>query len=111
MYAGQAVETGAAADVFAAPMHPYTHGLLDCIPIPGRTRPGARLGSIPGIVPSPIGTLEGCQFRGRCAHAFAACAAAPVPLRALAPGRASRCLLDALPHAQSHGKAPVGAMP
>jgi peptide/nickel transport system ATP-binding protein len=97
MYAGQVVETGTVDQVFAAPMHPYTRGLIDCIPIPGKTAPGAKLGSIPGAVPSPIGALAGCQFRSRCAHALPNCAAAPVPLRQVAAGRASRCLLEALP--------------
>ena len=94
MYAGQVAETGDAEEVFERPLHPYTRGLIDCIPIPGKTPPGAMLGSIPGLVPSLIGTLEGCQFRGRCAQAFAECAAAPIPLRERGPGRASRCLLD-----------------
>jgi len=94
MYAGQVVETGTAEQVFAAPMHPYTRGLLDCIPVPGRTRPGTKLGSIPGMVPSLMGPIDACQFRNRCAHAFAACGAAPIELRATGPGRANRCLLD-----------------
>ena len=93
MYAGQVVETGTAAEVFAAPMHPYTRGLLDCIPIPGKTARGAQLGSIPGMVPALLGPIASCQFRNRCPQAFADCAAAPVPLRETAPGRTSRCLL------------------
>jgi len=94
MYAGQVVETGTAEEVFAEPTHPYTQGLLECIPIPGKTVRGAKLGSIPGIVPALIGEYEGCLFRNRCDYAFDDCAGAPVALRALAPGRASRCLLD-----------------
>jgi peptide/nickel transport system ATP-binding protein len=93
MYAGQVVETGTAEEIFAAPRHPYTRGLLDCIPIPGKTQPGAPLGSIPGIVPSLLGPIDSCQFRNRCPQAFADCAKAPVPLRETAPGRADRCLL------------------
>jgi len=95
MYAGQVVETGSAEQVFATPLHPYTRGLLDCIPVPGKTKPGAKLGSIPGMVPSLMGSLDACQFRNRCAYAFAACAAAPIDLRMLAPDRGCRCLLDA----------------
>ena len=94
MYAGQVVETGTAEQVFEAPQHPYTRGLLDCIPIPGKTPPGAPLGSIPGMVPSLIGPIESCQFRNRCPQAFADCSAGPIPLRASGPGRASRCLLS-----------------
>ena len=54
MYAGQVVETGTAKDVFSRPLHPYTQGLLRCVPIPGRTNPGEHLGSIPGLVPNLI---------------------------------------------------------
>jgi len=93
MYAGQVVETGTAEEIFAAPRHPYTRGLRDCIPIPGKTRPGAPLGSIPGMVPSLLSPIESCQFRNRCPQAFADCAKAAVPLRETAPGRADRCLL------------------
>ena len=45
-----------------APPHPYTRGLLACIPVPGRTRRGDQLGTIPGIVPSLVGELRGCDF-------------------------------------------------
>jgi peptide/nickel transport system ATP-binding protein len=93
MYAGEFVEQGAAADVFGAPMHPYTQGLLQCIPVPGRTERGSRLGSIPGIVPTLIGNVAGCQFRNRCPHARNACAE-DVALHALGGGRAYRCVLD-----------------
>ena len=48
MYAGQIVETGTAVEIFANPRHPYTQGLLECIPIPGKTSPGAHLGFDPG---------------------------------------------------------------
>ena len=60
MYAGELVETGPAAEVFATPSHPYTRGLLRCIPQPGKTERGAPLGTIPGIVPSLIGEVSGC---------------------------------------------------
>ena len=94
MYAGRVVEAGTAIEVFDAPTHPYTQGLLNCIPMPGRTPPGARLGSIPGIVPALIGNLEGCMFRNRCPHADLPCAEGEIALREIAPGRAYRCLLD-----------------
>jgi len=92
MYAGQIVETGASGEVFRAPLHPYTQGLLDCIPIPGKTAPGAPLGSIPGIVPNLIGDLSGCSFRDRCSFAQEGCAA-QVDIRTLGPGRGYRCIL------------------
>ena len=80
MYAGEMVETGPATEVFARPSHPYTRGLLRCIPQPGRTERGAPLGTIPGIVPSLIGEVTGCAFRTRCPHAVPACREA-IPLR------------------------------
>jgi len=92
MYAGQIVETGCVDEVFAAPLHPYTQGLLQCIPIPGKTPRGEHLGSIPGMVPSLMGTLRGCGFRERCPYAFADCAQ-DVPLVELGPGRGYRCRL------------------
>jgi peptide/nickel transport system ATP-binding protein len=93
MYAGEVVETGTAREVFNRPLHPYTRGLMQCIPIPGRTRRGAPLGAIPGIVPTPIGPLTACQFRNRCPQAIAACGEAPVPLTRLPSGHAYRCIL------------------
>jgi len=74
MYAGEVVETGTVSEVFAKPTHPYTRGLLDCIPVPGMTRTGEPLGNIPGVVPRiPPGFL-GCAFRDRCTLATAECA-------------------------------------
>jgi peptide/nickel transport system ATP-binding protein len=93
MYAGQVVEEGTAAEIFAQPRHPYTRGLLDCIPVPGRTTPGSRLGSIPGVVPSLTGELRGCTFRERCPHAQAACAQA-IALHDAGAGRRWRCVLE-----------------
>lgn len=93
MYAGEVVEEGTAAEVFGAPQHPYTRGLLECIPVPGRTAPGALLGNIPGTVPSLIGAFEGCGFRERCAHAQARCAA-PVALHETPSGHRWRCVLE-----------------
>ncbi|HEX9843637.1 MAG TPA: ABC transporter ATP-binding protein [bacterium] len=92
MYAGQIVETGTVDELFAAPLHPYTQGLLQCIPIPGKTPRGEHLGSIPGMVPSLMGALQGCSFRERCPYAHPACAA-EVPLLEVGAGRGYRCLL------------------
>jgi peptide/nickel transport system ATP-binding protein len=93
MYAGEIVESGTAAEIFERPLHPYTRGLLQCIPIPGRTRRGTPLGAIPGIVPTPIGPLTACQFRNRCPQAIPACAEAPVPLFGEETGHAYRCIV------------------
>ena len=94
MYAGQIVEEGTARRIFTTPSHPYTRGLLDCIPVPGKTRRGAHLGSIPGIVPSLIGEMPGCHFADRCGHVRNLCRAGPVAMRAGGePGHRSRCVL------------------
>ena len=95
MYAGQIVEEGPVHDLYAEPRHPYTRGLLDCIPIPGHTPPGARLGTIPGVVPSLVGALQGCAFADRCAHVRADCRQA-IPLRGDADGQQWRCVLEHL---------------
>jgi peptide/nickel transport system ATP-binding protein len=110
MYAGEIVETGRTDALFRDPRHPYTQGLLRCIPEPGRAMPGMRLGSIPGMVPSLVGDLKGCAFAGRCDHAEPRCSAAPVPDVTLGPGRAYRCIrgADAAPMSGA-SLAPVAA--
>ncbi|MGD8272877.1 MAG: ABC transporter ATP-binding protein [Desulfobacterales bacterium] len=94
MYCGQVVETGAAVEVFENPLHPYTQGLLECIPIPGKTQRGEHLGSIPGMVPTPLGDLNGCMFRNRCAYVFDDCAHVDVDLQKTPGAGAYRCLLS-----------------
>ncbi len=107
MYAGEVVETGPAEHVFRTPRHPYTRGLLACIPIPGRTARGGRLGVIPGLVPSLIGAQQGCHFADRCPIAADLCRAGPIGLaQGAAVGHQVRCLrADALdaPATQSPG--------
>jgi peptide/nickel transport system ATP-binding protein len=94
MYCGEVVETGTTEEVFDNPIHPYTRGLMDCIPVPGKTKPGEKLGSIPGMVPTPIGELTGCSFRNRCPSASPDCARTETRLIEISPGRAYRCLLS-----------------
>jgi peptide/nickel transport system ATP-binding protein len=94
MYAGQIVETGSAREVFGDPRHPYTIGLLSCVPVPGRTRRGEFLGAIPGIVPTPIGDVFGCNFRNRCGYAQTVCHKQDIDLKEIGPGRTFRCILE-----------------
>jgi peptide/nickel transport system ATP-binding protein len=93
MYAGKIVESGLAADIFKNPRHPYTRGLIDCIPVPGKTERGSRLGAIPGVVPSLIGTISGCAFRERCSQARPACAG-EIPWHMTAGGQGVACVLE-----------------
>jgi peptide/nickel transport system ATP-binding protein len=92
MYAGEIVEAGTTAAVFARPRHPYTQGLMASIPVPGRTAPGVHLGAIPGTVPLLIGGIVGCAFRERCTYAAEPCTK-PVATRADADHR-WRCILE-----------------
>jgi peptide/nickel transport system ATP-binding protein len=91
MYAGQIVEEGFTKDIFGTPQHPYTRGLISCIPIPGRTMPGGKLGTIPGVVPSLIGEIKGCAFKDRCSLAQERCSG-DIPLRHNAQGQQWRCI-------------------
>ncbi|RMX06626.1 ABC transporter ATP-binding protein [Corticibacter populi] len=86
MYAGQVVETAPVRALYEQPSHPYTRGLLGCIPVRGRTAPGSRLQAIPGVVPSLIGGVQGCAFANRCAHANSSGCAATAPELLPLPG-------------------------
>jgi len=102
MYAGQVAEAGSAAAIFSSPAHPYTRGLLACIPVPGRTRRGDHLGTIPGLVPSLVGTMRGCHFAGRCPHVTDACRQTRIPLEA---SRDGQHLVRCIRHAEVAGAA------
>ena len=88
MYAGEVVEEGPAAEVLAAPRHPYTAALIASTP----EGDAARLSAIPGAVPQPWAMPAGCRFAPRCAMAQPACEAAAPALADVAPGRTARCL-------------------
>jgi peptide/nickel transport system ATP-binding protein len=92
MYAGEMIEAASVDDIFGDPMHPYTQGLLACLPVPGATPRMGRLPSIPGAVPSLIGKQTGCSFRDRCAYAMAACSEADIPSAAAGAQHDYRCL-------------------
>jgi peptide/nickel transport system ATP-binding protein len=94
MYAGEVVESAATAALFARPKHPYTQGLLRCVPVPGKTRRDEPLGSIPGTVPRIGPGFAGCAFRERCGFANATCAHT-IPRHAAGPGHEFLCRLPA----------------
>ena len=92
MYAGEVVESAPTAELFRAPRHPYTRGLLSCVPVPGKVKRGEPLGSISGVVPRIPPGFTGCGFRDRCSFAEAACAG-PLPRRDVGPAHEALCIL------------------
>ncbi len=87
MYAGEIVETGTVAEIFAAPKHPYTRALLASVADVPR---GSRLSAIPGSPPQLSEAIHGCAFAPRCSFAEPACRQT-IPPRA-AEGHEWRCI-------------------
>jgi peptide/nickel transport system ATP-binding protein len=73
LYAGRLVEEGATGEVLHNPRHPYTVGLLRCLPRRGRRKDHGRLDTIPGFLPAPGTVITGCVFAERCALADELC--------------------------------------
>jgi peptide/nickel transport system ATP-binding protein len=91
MYAGELVEEGTVREVFSAPRHPYTRGLLDCLPTLGRDKHSATLRSIPGQVGSPLQRPLGCAFAARCSFAeLGRCTTVPIALQDVATADGQR---------------------
>jgi peptide/nickel transport system permease protein len=88
MYAGEIVEEGPVAEVFARPRHPYTAALLASAP----ETDGAPLSAIPGTVPPPHALPAGCSFAPRCGQATEGCHSERPAFVEIGPARASRCL-------------------
>jgi len=96
MYAGRKIEEASVTDLFAQPMHPYTHGLLASVPRLASLSadPAAeadRLQEIPGMVPPLTNLPQGCVFAPRCAHADAQCRAAYPSYDERRPGHFVAC--------------------
>ena len=91
LYAGRLVEEGKTAGVLADPRHPYTVGLLRCIPRGGLHQRSHRLDTIPGFLPQLGAELPGCVFAERCGIARAICHTDEPELRAIGNGHTSRC--------------------
>jgi oligopeptide/dipeptide ABC transporter ATP-binding protein len=90
MYAGSLVELGSKQEIFHAPAHPYTRGLLNAVPTltTDRTRP---LETIEGTVPPLHAVPAGCPFEPRCSFRIPECAQALPPLVEVMPGHWARC--------------------
>jgi peptide/nickel transport system ATP-binding protein len=87
MYLGKMVEVGPADSVYAAPVHPYTRGLIDTVPVadPALERAKEHQG-VRGELPSAVAPPSGCRFRTRCPRAADLCAEREPPLRPLTAG-------------------------
>jgi peptide/nickel transport system ATP-binding protein len=103
MYAGRVIEQGTTAQVLGRPGHPYTQGLIDCLPELGSSKVAAtdgdriELAEITGVVPSLWELGSGCAFRERCPHAMPRCAQEVPPLFGLDGdgGHGAACWLHA----------------
>lgn len=91
LYGGRVAESGSTRDIFTAPQHPYTRGLMNAIPTPESR--GRRMTTIPGTVPSNPGAMIGCPFAPRCEFVHDRCLSSPPPLYQAGPDHFSACYL------------------
>ncbi|GGN41825.1 ABC transporter ATP-binding protein [Streptomyces kronopolitis] len=89
MYAGRIVETAPVHQLYKAPAHPYTRGLLDSIP--RLDQKGRQLYAIKGMPPNLTAVPPGCPFHPRCPLVRDVCRTDPPPLYEVGPGRTSAC--------------------
>lgn len=95
MYAGRLREYGRARELFEAPRHPYTEGLMNSFPT--LTGPITRMGGIEGRAPDLLSPPPGCRFAPRCPRAVPDCLREDPPLLALGGGRMSACPRQGVP--------------
>jgi oligopeptide transport system ATP-binding protein len=92
LYLGRTMELAPTEDLYLAPLHPYTRGLLDAVPIPDPDLQPQRLGAaLAGELPSPTSPPSGCVFRTRCPIAIELCAQAAPALEAATDARRVAC--------------------
>jgi peptide/nickel transport system ATP-binding protein len=91
MYAGDVVEDAGVFDLFSEPLHPYTKGLLSCIPT--GSKDDAELNPIPGRLPDNKNLPVGCKFAARCQHAMDVCTRKRPRLIEAKPGHKVACFL------------------
>lgn len=107
MYGGEVVESSTVADLFAAPHHPYTEGLMSAMPrLDAET---VRLMTIPGVVPPSNAWPSGCRFRDRCTHAWERCEREHPPLYMVGAAHESRCHLADEPSHREESHTPSAA--
>jgi peptide/nickel transport system ATP-binding protein len=80
MYSGRIVESGFSEDIFENPQHPYTIGLLNCVPRLGETRKRRKLVPIVGLPPNLINMPQHCAFFPRCSSRIETCKQEPWPV-------------------------------
>jgi oligopeptide/dipeptide ABC transporter ATP-binding protein len=90
MYAGKVMETAGVLDLFAHPAHPYTVGLLRCVPRLTATRTRV-FHAIPGTPPQVTALVDGCPFAPRCERATDKCRQHTPPLEEVRPGHEIAC--------------------
>jgi oligopeptide/dipeptide ABC transporter ATP-binding protein len=94
MYAGRIVEKATVDTLFGAPAHPYTRGLMACMPTP--TKGAHRLRTIAGQAPHPGEIPVGCAFAPRCPDVQYICRADPLPRALVAEGHEALCKFPVL---------------
>ena len=91
MYLGQCVEYAKTEDLFKNPLHPYTKGLLDAVPIPSLKAKKLSTEVMRGELTSPVDPAPGCRFAARCPYATDACRGRDIPLKEVEPGHFVSC--------------------
>ena len=91
MYLGQCVEYAKTENLFKNPLHPYTKGLLDAVPIPSLKAKKLSTEVMRGELTSPVDPAPGCRFAARCPYATDACRGRDIPLKEVEPGHFVSC--------------------
>jgi peptide/nickel transport system ATP-binding protein len=108
MYAGEVVEKGEVGEIFRSPAHPYTVGLLSCVPKLGTDKAGSQLNPIRGRVPAIIDRpKDACVFEPRCDFAAERCVQARPGLMEVPPDHVARCFFAEKVLRRRAGKGPA----